>query len=241
MNKDILVGIGLTSREADAYIALLELGEASVLRIANKTKESRTHLYDTLASLVKKGLVGYVIKNSKKFYIANSPDKLLDYTKEKETKLLEIIPELKSIHKKESIRPVIEVYEGKEGIKNILQDILITKDVMLSLGSTGKSPSIIPYYLDLFHKQRIKLKIPLKIIYDDDKSGKSRGKIVSKYKYTKVKYMKKTSPTTTYIYGDKVAIILWIKEMPTAIMIKNNEVSESYRSYFELMWNTAKK
>ncbi len=42
------------------------------------------------------------------------------------------------------------------------------------------------------------------------------------------------------IYGDKVAIVLWASQ-PLAIVIKNEEVSEGYRNYFELMWGIARE
>ena len=44
----------------------------------------------------------------------------------------------------------------------------------------------------------------------------------------------------TSIYGDKVAIIVW--GAPTyGIIIKNKEVAEANRKYFEVMWQRAKK
>ena len=51
---------------------------------------------------------------------------------------------------------------------------------------------------------------------------------------------KYSSPLAVNIYGDKVAIILWSRENPFAIVIKNKEISEGYRKHFELMWKSAK-
>jgi hypothetical protein len=60
--------------------------------------------------------------------------------------------------------------------------------------------------------------------------------------YSKVKYLpeKYASPLAVNIYGDKVAIILWSKETPLAIVIKNRAIAEGYRKYFEFMWKVAK-
>ena len=44
----------------------------------------------------------------------------------------------------------------------------------------------------------------------------------------------------TNIYSDKVAIILWSKENPFAILIKQREIAEAYRNYFEMLWKTCK-
>lgn len=41
------------------------------------------------------------------------------------------------------------------------------------------------------------------------------------------------------IYGDKVALTVWT-ERPIAIVIRSNEVSKSFRNYFQLLWKHAK-
>jgi hypothetical protein len=43
------------------------------------------------------------------------------------------------------------------------------------------------------------------------------------------------------IYRDKVAIILWNEENPIAIVIKNKDISEGYKKYFEMTWKISKK
>ena len=47
------------------------------------------------------------------------------------------------------------------------------------------------------------------------------------------------SPTTTFVYGDNIAIIVW-SEIPIATLIENKEIAESYGHYFELLWKNAK-
>jgi len=160
---------------------------------------------------------------------------------EKQKLIEKYLPELNELYKPRIEAPIIEVFEGKEGIKTVLQDIIETKKEMLDLGSTGRFPQLFPYYSEIFHKERVKNKIKIRIVYNDDKYGRARGKSLSKLSITEVRYMRKTSPTTTYIYGEKVVIIIWEKEKLVAIMIKDKDVAESYRNYFESIWKTAKK
>ena len=48
------------------------------------------------------------------------------------------------------------------------------------------------------------------------------------------------NPNPTHIYGDKVAIIIWGK--PTyGIIIKNKQVADANRKYFQMLWKIAKK
>ena len=89
----------------------------------------------------------------------------------------------------------------------------------------------------VYQKQKLKLKV----IYNNDKFGRERGKEVEKQKYSEVKYMPKTSPTTTYIYGEKVIVIVWEKEKLVAVMIQDKDIADSYRSYFNGLWKIGKK
>lgn len=238
--KNQLLNIGLTDRESDTYLTLLQLHEAPVAEIAEKTKESRTHLYDTLRSLISKGLVSYVIKDAVKYFHAAPPEKLLDYLKEKELSILTVLPQLKELHKPKFEKPTVEVYENKEGMKTILNDIIRTKKDWFAIGSTGKGPQVLhSSFIEKFHKERIKNKIHLHVLCNPTTEGKQRGKEFKRYGLVKVKYLPKThkSPATIYIYGNKTAIVMWLAgEKPFAILIENDEIARSFKSYFHLLW-----
>ncbi len=240
MNKEILVNAGFTNRESEAYLALLQLQENLASEIAKKTKENRTHLYDTLNSLIRKGLASYVIKNGKKYFKPAPPEKICEYIDEKKKLVEKSLPELQELFKPRVQAPTIEVFEGKEGIKTVLFDVLRENKEWMCMGSTGKSPEIIPFVLEHFHKKRIKQKILLKAIFNDDEFGRERGKTVSKQQFAQVKYLQKTSPATIYIYGNKVTTILWQKEKLIAIMIKDKDIAQTYKEYFDALWQIAK-
>ena len=48
------------------------------------------------------------------------------------------------------------------------------------------------------------------------------------------------SPVATNIYADKIALVVWTDE-PEGIIIENEAAAKAYRSYFEFMWEHAKK
>jgi len=239
--KDELINIGLSNREADTYLALLQLQEATVKDIAEKTKESRTHLYDTLKNLIKKGLVSYVIKNDVKYFHPAPPEKLVDYLREKESSFLAILPALLNLHQPHTKKPTVEVYEGAEGMKTILNDIIRTKQIWMAIGSTGKGPQILsPIFVERFHRDRIRNKVNLKVLCNSTAEGRSRAREFNKYGMAEVKFLPKShqSPATIYIYGNKTAIFMWLAggDKPFAILIENEEISKSFKSYFNLLW-----
>ena len=97
-----LIDFGLSEKEAEIYIALLELEVATVQEIAKKTGINRSSSYVVLESLKKKGLVGISEDKSIQQFFASSPEVLLRAASEsakKQSSMLErienIVPELK--------------------------------------------------------------------------------------------------------------------------------------------------
>lgn len=245
MKEEALRRFGLTDREIRVYLALLELNESLASEIAEKTNIPRTLVYDILESLLEKGIVSYVIKSGKKYFSALNPNSLIEVLRNqeevKEKLIKQAIPELLILkNKRLKEKAKVEVYEGKDGVKTVFNDALRIGKEFLCFGSTGISPGMIPYELSRFHKERIKRKINWRVIYNNDKLGRKRGEEVKKWKYSQVKYMEKTSPTTTYCYGDKVAIVLWIKERLLAIMVEDEIIAKSFKGFFEVLWRNAK-
>ena len=114
--KEELKKFGLNEKEADVYLTLLKEKKATASKIAKLSKLNRTTAYLELDNLMKKGLINYVIKNSKRYYQPANPEKLLSILEEKKEFIKKILPELKSLTSE--INPFkTEVYEGKEGIK----------------------------------------------------------------------------------------------------------------------------
>ncbi|PIN79974.1 hypothetical protein COV11_04860 [Candidatus Woesearchaeota archaeon CG10_big_fil_rev_8_21_14_0_10_30_7] len=243
MRKQILLKIGLSSNEADLYLALLEMDASLVSKIVEKTKLNRTNIYDLLEKLINKGLVSYVIKNNRKYFHAAKPERILRYLEEKEEKLKEektavqkILPELKKIRPsfKEEL---VEVYEGKEGFKTILEDIIRTKQITFTYGSQGNFSKILDFYFTHYLKRLEKNKIKMKVIFNSIGSEKFIG-----WKFVDARYIPNAykTPTETTVYGNKVAIFLFT-EQPRVILVTSKTVSESYKKQFELLWKIAKK
>src|SRR3989344_1355749 len=124
--------LGLSEAESAVYLALLKLGSSPVSAIKEESQVHRTNIYDLLERLLNKGLVNYVIKNNVKYYNTAEPTKLLDYIKEKENIVQNILPSLEQLShfRKEDMK--IEVYKGVEGVKTVLNDVLrIGKDYVI--------------------------------------------------------------------------------------------------------------
>lgn len=243
MHEGILKKIGLTDNESKIYAALLKRKLCLVSQLVADTKLNRTHIYDRLKKLMDKGLVSYVIKSGKKYFNAISPDKLMQMLEDEEIKiqdkkkeLQQVLPELKKITEKEEIS--IEVLEGTEGLKTLLQDILKERKEVYIFGFTGAVSDNIKYSYPHYQNARIKLRIPRKVIADND----MRNKEITNQPLTQVKFLpeKYKSPSAMWTYGYKSVIFLPDKEL-YMVWIKSKKVSTQYRNYFEIMWKASKK
>ncbi|MFH1211729.1 MAG: helix-turn-helix domain-containing protein [Candidatus Woesearchaeota archaeon] len=164
MEIEKLKQIGLNEKESSVYIELLQAGDSLVSELSEKTKINRSLLYTILTDLANKGIVTYIIKNNVRYYRAAEPNKILSMLKEKEKIFESILPELIELHKPRTKKPIIEILEGKEGIKTILNDLLRLKEEWFAFNVPGKGPEILGPTVHAFEKERKKEKIPLKLI-----------------------------------------------------------------------------
>ena len=93
-------------------------------------------------------------------------------------------------------------------------------------------------FLTQFHKQRVKKKIWMLHIYNED--AKDRVGFLNRLKFTGAKYLPKEYNTfaTTRVCGDEVVITHYTRP-PLTIQICNKELAEAYKKYFKLLWKLA--
>ena len=150
--------------ETDIYLDLFKHGESLASAIASRVKISRTYIYDSIQSLTSKGLITYVIKNNRKYFKALEPEKLLEYLNEQTIKidsqkkgLKKLILELKKYKKPREEKPIVEVFEGKEGLKTILNDIVKTGKNAVGWGHTTKIRKHLPsWFIERYLEEREK-------------------------------------------------------------------------------------
>lgn len=236
MQIEILIQAGLTKNEALIYKALLELGPSLAGQISRKTGLHRRTVYDITEMLIKKGLIGYILKNNRRIFEASNPEKFLDILKEKEESIKKILPEMLSLYSSTQEKQETNFYKGINGLKTVLEDQLQGGKEIMILGASPLAYEILEFYFKWFDIKRKKKKIKSRIIFNESKKK-------PKIPYSEIKYLpnKYSSPMAINIYRDKVAIIVWKKENPLAIVIKDKEISEGYRKHFELMWRLARK
>jgi len=234
--KEVLHELGLSQGEIDVYLALLKLGSAPVSKIKEETEYHRTVIYDFIEKLINKGLVSYVIENNIRLHKAAHPSKLLDLLKEKETKVNSIMSELIALSEFEQEDVAVEVYRGREGVKTVFNKIIRNKGEMLALGvDESRFDKVMGSYMKNFFvrekdagcSERLLTYIGAPFIYHAENIT---------YRYVPKEYF---NPTSTFIFGDNVGILIWQPLM--IIFVTSKELADAYRKQFEMMWAVSKK
>lgn len=244
MKEEDLERLGLTRNEAKVYFVLLEIGLTSITGLIKKTKLHKQIIYDNLERLQEKGLVSYVIKANRRHFSAVSPEKLMDMLEEQKNEInkkediaKKLIPELTNLKSRAKEEQLASIFQGKKGIKSILESVLKQKGEILVYGAEGRFKDVFGPFWTNFNKRREKLKRSGRIIYNEKLKGERK-----RLRFVSIKYISKEfeSPATTWIFENKVAIILW-ERVPFAVLIEGREITKAYKNYFEILWKIAKK
>lgn len=244
----VLKNFGLSEKEIAVYLTLIELGTSSVRTIAEKAKVNRGTTYDILKSLINLGIISYFNKRSKQYFIAERPETLLAVIEKKQEDLAEVrtniedsLPLFKTLFEKQGGKPAVKLYEGKIGIRHILEDVLKSvekiKDKTYYVYSSATVRKNVYLAMKDFSKKRVQKKIKVKTIALGE-GGILHG--LDERKWMQLPKMKEGDmlrPTYEIIYSGKVAYIsLDNAENPVGIVMENEEIYNTQKIIFEHNW-----
>lgn len=138
--------LGLKEKEVDVYLSGLELGATTILEIAKKAKTARPTTYEILEILKGKGLFVETKQEKKRYFIAQSPEKILGILRlqkreleEKEREFIRIIAALDSKYSSKN-RKDIQIFKGEEGLDVLEEQLLFTSSFDLLVFTAENSP-----------------------------------------------------------------------------------------------------
>ncbi len=248
METAALEKIGMSPGEIKVYLALSKLGESTVTPIVYESRVSKSKIYDILERLIDKGLAGYVVKNNIKYFVASDPHAILEYVERKENELSNakksverILPGLLMSREDTQNKRLVEVYEGFLGMKTVREELMDSfrrGDTLLVLGAPKAANDKWEGWLLDFHRKRVRKGVSMRIIYNAD--ALEYGKVRSRMKLTTVRYFSNdlVSPNWIDIFPNSVMFGI-VSPKPLAFVIRNREIADSFRSYFEVMWNNS--
>jgi sugar-specific transcriptional regulator TrmB len=237
-----LQNLGFSPQDSQIYISLLKVGESSVGAIIADTGLHRDIVYGALTRLDQQGLVQSIEKKKIRHYQALDPAVLVRKVQEKADLAKSILPELKQLFTQPEV--TVRVYEGVDGLEETEKDWAATlKDgeALLCIGGAGKSWYDLgkQFNHEKYHKKLFERGIRFKTVTYTNEAREIRENETAEFNPVRVLPESYKVPSSTIIYGDKIQIQIF-GERFFAIVIQSKAVSDSYRRYFDILWNMGK-
>lgn len=238
--QQILEEIGLSPNEVRVYLGVLELGKSTVSPIAKKAKVKRTYCYDILDSLVKKGLVTFVIKNNRRRYSAEDPRKLQYKLNNQLIIYQSVLPELTLLYNKEiSGKPKVRFYDGEPEIAAMYEELAYISKV----DAVG-SPLCIEQYFGKYLKKTIAQVMTENLrVRELIPHGENHAYYHPYYKkpYHEYRFLPAgvKLKTDMMLFENKVALVSYGKELH-AVVIEDSNIVDTQKVLFEILWSSAR-
>lgn len=246
MNLELFEEIGLTKSEISVYLAMLELGSCTTGKIVDKSGASSSKIYEILERLIKKGLASVVVERGIKHFEAASPERILDYLKEKKAKLesqeqgiKKILPELQLKKMLAKYRTEAILFRGMKGLETAFNDVfkVLKKGETVYAFVVGELDERMYNFFTKQYESRAKEGIKTRTIYSEH--GREYCELRKNIKNNEGRVIPTAmiSPATVTTYGSKVILRMGGWKDVIAVMIDNKSLAESFLEQFNLLWN----
>lgn len=242
-----LTQFGLDDTSVHIYLLLSEEGELTVPQIVDRLQLSRTIIYQSINTLQQRKCIDYRKDGRVVYYKATHPQHLSQFIQEKKRETQMAIEELESgirqltaAYNLTSGKPGVRFYEGNEGLKEALFHSLNATDTIYTFGDTDTINLYDPDWHAEYLAERIKRKIPKKIIMTDSLASRDIAPTLNK-EFTEIKFINKEKypfATAVEIYDNSISFLALTHEYPVAFLIEHAETAQFHRSLFLYMWDT---
>jgi sugar-specific transcriptional regulator TrmB len=243
---EVYDALDLTEGEKKVYKALIRLKSTTTGPLYKEAEVSQSKVYEILSRLKKKGLVASIVKKGNTYWHPANPsiyiEKIaqnLEEIKEKKEVLEEELPRLL----KQETYPTDEaqVLVGFNGFGTCLYSFLDTftsGDEFMVLGSPVEIPEPFYTFLLSYNKKRINRNISARFLYGENLRKFAEG--LYTLPKTKLRFMKGLTPSTIAIGKDRIIIMTW-EDKGKFVVIMGKEIANSYKAFFESLWNMSRK
>ena len=248
-----LVRLGLSQKEAQVYLASLELGPAPMQDISKQAGVNRATTYLMVEMLTERGLMSSIERGAKKLFTAEPPERLKQLVRTEEERvrgaresLDKILPELSVLLQSAPERPRVRFYEGLEGLEAMRADFFVSskKHELLLISAADDYHRIVGLARRLPHAKRIERTRGLeRSIFTSAKPAEELKKTIpsvdriERYRIPEKKY---PLAGEIAVYGEKIALLSYRGKV-MGVLIESPYLAQTVGSLFNLAWETAKK
>ncbi len=242
---DQLQSVGLSTKEAQVYLALLPRHDVGSSKLITATGLHGQFVYDALERLEKLGLAKHVIQNGRKKFSANPPLRLLSIVEEKRLAAQNIARQLQERFSRKHEQD-FEVFQGETAFMmhqyDMMERVPENSEVVAICGPTenflntlGETES------EEFEKLRVRRGIRVRYIGMES----MRPRLAEARKWRKLWEYRifpgtSTGLVDTDIWPDNLTFNIF-GDPVLSFTITNKVVAEGYKEFFESLWKLSKE
>ncbi len=245
-----LIKIGLNEKEAQTYLALLELGPTSVVALGKKSGLKRTTVYEVLDSLAARGLVSETIFGKRRRFVAEPPEEFFQLKKQELDTLRALVPTLEALRNVAIEKPALQFFQGKEAIQKVFEDMCLNTNPIHDklLGIETKAGIVVgqigtQFFIDLMAKKKDR---GLESLTLDTLDAEALNAFAKEYPWSvdhgvTIRILEDPEDdfnVSLYLYQNKIALIA--TDQLIALVIENQRLKRSFEFLFYRLWDSAK-
>ncbi|MDG6256895.1 MAG: helix-turn-helix domain-containing protein [Methanomicrobiaceae archaeon] len=244
MDLGALREIGLNEAEIRVYATLIRHRPLSPREIAEKSGLYRPYVYDTLAKLVKKGLVTRVEDPTVHRYLAVHPDRIVTIIEDRRRRVLDAVDRLRDSYLATGAEDSVRIFEGSEGLTSFYEELYASirdgcSRRLYVMGGTGEATRHVedyfPKLLRRGREERLHRQVEIRMIYNA--SARASEMVQSHADAVALKFAPPgCDAAATTIITDTMLALMVLKERPFVIAIANPHIINTYMTLFSQVW-----
>ena len=244
--QDSLTKIGLTSKEAQIYLYLLENGYRTAAQLADAIGEKRTNIYMLLEGLKEKQVL--TVDESKRVRVFGAADpgqlqKLLQREQEKQQQALGalkvVLPQLRVQYSLTSDKPGVTHTAGEEGYKLLLDDMVRSTTEVLLVASNDVPPnsSVLDELRNRLYKRKEAGVRTRALFHSDEKRDSHKAEFAERG--IELRFLgEQPFRGEVVVYEDNVTFTVYEPSLVVTV-VTNKAIADTMRIMFEALWDKA--
>jgi HTH-type transcriptional regulator, sugar sensing transcriptional regulator len=239
MHKDILVQNGLSEKEAELYLTVLEAGELTHSQAAKKSGLKRSTVYSLVEGHKDKRILSTHNRRGIKYISALAPRLLIEHFENSTEMAKSILPQLVDLAYRSPIKPRIRFYDGIDGIKHILFDASSSTNDYFGLTDYHLMPREVYQYIQRkVVPQRKKHHVVLRLLVPENETNR---RILQEYTQCVEHKMisfpsRKNHIEILLFHGSKIGFLSFVKGEMFGVVIDSEAIYQTLHDLFMVVW-----
>lgn len=244
MLEKILIENGLSMKEAALYLSVLEAGELTLARAAEKSHLKRSTVYSLVDGLKEKNIISITKRKGISYISALAPRLLIEHFEHSAEMAKSILPQLVDLAYTSPIKPRIRFSEGMQAIKDILFEASSSKQDYIGFIDYTLMPQEIYHYIRTkIAPRREKTGIKVRLLMPRNERNMH---VLREYKqsieHRIVDFPSRKNHIEILLYeGSKIGCMSYVKNEMFGLVIDSPAIYQTLTDLFNLIWQLTSK